>query len=90
MRATPWIGFSELAISCASARGGFFSLLGQLEAQWRGDFAHGELRRALEDDGHIDLVALVDVVPQRFANSVFDHLIHAWPRTVGLKSRAER
>ncbi len=54
-------------------------LLGEFEAQRRGCFAHGELRRALENDGDIDLVALVNVVLQRFADAIFDRLIHEHP-----------
>ena len=57
----------------------FFQPLGQLEAERRGHFAHGELRRALGDDGHVRLVALVDVVAQRFANPVLDRFIHVAP-----------
>jgi hypothetical protein len=51
-------------------------LLGEFEAQRGGCFAHGQLRRALENDGHINFVTLVNVVLQRFADAIFDGLIH--------------
>ena len=59
--------------------GRFFQALGQLEADGRGDFAHGELRRTLGHDRDIGLVALVNVVAQRFADAVVDGLIHVAP-----------
>ena len=63
---------------CERARR-FLHALGQLEAERRSDFAHGELRRALGDHGHVRLVALVDVVAQRLANAVVNGLVHVAP-----------
>ncbi len=63
-------------------------LLGEFEAQRGGCFAHGELRRALEDDGNVHFVALVNVVLQRFADTIFDGLIHEHPLAQRVRRRS--
>ena len=45
----------------------------------RRGFAHGELRRALGYDGHVCLVAFVDMMAQRLAKAVFDGFVHVAP-----------
>ena len=78
-RAMPAIGFSELAISCASARGGFFSRLAS--SKQRGEAASPMVkpRRAFGHDGHVRLVTLVDVMPQRLAKPLLDRFVHVSP-----------
>ena len=73
------IGFSELAISCASARGGFFSRLAS--SKHSGDAASpiASFGGRSTTIGTSGLVALVDVVPQRLSKPLFNRLIHAHP-----------